>query len=267
MSTATIAAATTIVASPSIAVTDASLDIARTGDCPKKLATEQLARAELMIKTLQTRYVNRDWKFDEIAGERVLRFFRAAVQFPTTHESQPDYEDEWTFVIRFVHDHGQSLDWLILGEIGELICRAASHSRVAQRVSPDPILAAIDEHRSAVLEVFQLHHTNDSDDELFDSQANMAHERMDQKAIALTNIQPTTMDGIVSLLTYVHEVNTGGIQYLGKEHNSYSEEELWPDTLIDNEIKNPRGRVIELPFGYWVMENIRTALSEIRTAA
>lgn len=267
MSTATIAAATTIVASPSIAVADASLDIARAGDCPEKPAIEQLARAELMIKTLQTRHVSRDWKFDEIAGERVLRFFRTAVQFPTTHESQPGYEDEWTFVIRFVYDHGQSLDWLILGEIGGLICRAASHSRAAQRANADPILAAIDEHRSAVLAIFQLHHTNHSDDEVFDSQARTAHEKMDEKAVALTNIQPTTMDGIVSLLTYVHEVNTGGVQYLGEEDNSYSEEELWPDTLIDNEIKSPRGRVIELPFGYWVMENIRAALSEIRTAA
>lgn len=193
MSTASIAAAASVVALPSIAATDASPGIASTGDCHEKFAIEQLARAELMIKSLQTSYVNRDWKFDEVAGERVLRFFRAEVQFPTTHESQPGYEDEWIFVIRFVDNHGQSLDWLILGEIGGLICRAASHSRAARRVTPDPILAAIDEHRNAVLEIFQLHHTNHSDDEAFDSQASAAREKMDEKAIALIDIQPTTM--------------------------------------------------------------------------
>lgn len=122
-------------ASSSVALlTVASPAIAGPAECPEQFAAEQLARAEQMIELLRTRYICDGWKLDEAAADRVLEFFRTSVRFPTSHESQPGYEDEWTFVIRFTGDHDQSLDWLIMGDISGMITRAASRSRKAEKL-------------------------------------------------------------------------------------------------------------------------------------
>jgi hypothetical protein len=55
----------------------------------------------------------------------VLDFFRRAVADPAGHMERPFFEDGFGDVVRFTMDHGQSLDWLLLGEVGGLICRAA----------------------------------------------------------------------------------------------------------------------------------------------
>lgn len=119
-------------ASSSVALlTVTSPAIAGPAECPDQIAVERLARAEQMIELLRSRYICDGWKLDEAAAERVLGFFRTSVQCPTSHESQAGYEDEWTFVVRFVGDHDQSLDWLITGDISGMITRAASRSRAA----------------------------------------------------------------------------------------------------------------------------------------
>jgi hypothetical protein len=114
----TSAASAAAVAAPSIAALDH----------PERTAAEQLARVEQMIGWLRTSYICDGWKLDEAAADRVLRFFRTSVQFPTTHEHQPDYQDEWMFVISFINDHGQSFDWLLAGDVGGMICKGARRS-------------------------------------------------------------------------------------------------------------------------------------------
>lgn len=263
MSTASIAAAATIVTSPSIAATDISAAMVNTSDSAERLATERLGRAEQMIEALRTRYICRDWKFDEDAGERLLRFFRSAVRFPKSHEAQPGYEDEWTFVIRFVGDHGQCLDWLISGGVDGLICGAASRSSAARRATVDPINAAIEAHRSALSEFLEfVGGKEDDDDPVYEGKIRSLDELQEAAATELTNVQPTTMMGVLTLLSYIHEINAGGIKSKSSA-SSYSCHDDWPETLVDDETKNLRGCELELPFPYWVMENIRAAISEL----
>lgn len=242
---------------------------ARAGDHPERTAAEQLARVEQMIHLLRTCHIRDGWKLDEAAAERVLRFFRTSVQFPTTHEEQPGYDDDWMFVIRFISDHGQSFDWLLAGDVGGMICRAASRSRAAAKLIVDPIVAAIEEHRTAFFAHLELiTNTEKDDDDLIceGPEYEVSYERTEDAAVALANVQPTSVEGALALLAYVQEFNTGAIKCTRRQ-SCYSEHNLWPEYLTDDDVKSPRGRVLKLPFPYWIMENVRVALGAINEAA
>jgi hypothetical protein len=43
----------------------------------------------------------------------------------------------------------------------------------------------------------------------------------------------------------------------------YSEHDGWPDPLFDEEVKTHQGRVLKLPFAFWILENLRAAFTEI----
>jgi hypothetical protein len=99
--------------------------------------SETLKRAEQVIDLLRTRYVCHGWKIDEQAAERVLAYFRAGA---------PD-DDSFGPVVDFFGRHGQSLDWVFLGDPGGMICKGAAHSKQAASLTPDPIFAAIEDHK------------------------------------------------------------------------------------------------------------------------
>ena len=80
-----------------------------------------LARAELMIDCLRRFHICEGWTVDQNECERILDYFRSS-----TNEMPG-------FVVRFFREHEQSLDWVLLGDVGALICRAASHSPRALR--------------------------------------------------------------------------------------------------------------------------------------
>lgn len=128
-------ASATAVAAPSIApVSD-------------QTAAEQLARVEHLIAQLRTRHIRDGFKLDEARAERVLRFFRMAVDLPG-HEDHPDYDGDWLATLNFVRDHDQSLDWIAAGDVDGMICNLAARSAAAANVD-DPVFAAIEQHKAA----------------------------------------------------------------------------------------------------------------------
>ena len=83
-----------------------------------------LARAEQMVDLLRTRYIREGWKVDEEGAERTLRYFRRIAA------GGPDDDWEWETVVNFISNHGQSLDWIIRGDHGGMICMLAARSAV-----------------------------------------------------------------------------------------------------------------------------------------
>jgi hypothetical protein len=87
-----------------------------------KMNRAMLARAEQIIDLLRTRYVRQDWKLDEEAAERMLQYFRHCAAGVSVHGR------EWMAVVTFCGEHGQSLDWIVMGNPGGMICGGAAHS-------------------------------------------------------------------------------------------------------------------------------------------
>ena len=85
-----------------------------------------LKRVQQMIDLLRTRHVCDGWKLDEERAERTLQYFRSRAA------GSPDDDEEWGRVVEFVHHHGQSLDWIIAGDPGRMICRGAGQSAQAK---------------------------------------------------------------------------------------------------------------------------------------
>jgi hypothetical protein len=90
-----------------------------------------LARAEQMIDLLRTCYICDGWHgkgLDEVAAERMLQYFRRLAD----GAPEDDQDPEWEAAVAFVGDHGQSLDWILLGDPSGLICLGAAHSARAE---------------------------------------------------------------------------------------------------------------------------------------
>jgi hypothetical protein len=95
-----------------------------------------LGRAEEIIDTLRTRHVREGWQGpDELAAERLLQYFRRCA------EGVPDDVDEWYAAMSFFKEHGQSLDWILVGDPRGMICQLAaqSPSRNAGELMEPPI--------------------------------------------------------------------------------------------------------------------------------
>ncbi|RIK96387.1 MAG: hypothetical protein DCC74_10500 [Proteobacteria bacterium] len=168
-----------------------------------------------------------------------------------TPDASQDWDEEWFNTID--------------RDVRRLAANEASpRGHIESKAAVDPIFAAIENHRHAICELYRTEdeHPDDDDSEY----VRAAHSHMDDTAIELTNVRPTTMAGIFALLTYVNQINTGKVHLPGYP-DRHTEEEFWPCELSDDSVKNPRGRVLELPFPYWIMENIRAAILEIRAAA
>ena len=108
-------------------------------------AAAALQRLEQVIDTLRTRFVCKGWHpngLDETAAARALAYFRAGCP----EESDEDFAERKA-AFGFVSGHGQSIDWIILGDPVGLICRAAEHSRraLAAKADDDAELLALGE--------------------------------------------------------------------------------------------------------------------------
>jgi hypothetical protein len=172
-------------------------------DDPIGWVKEAQQRLEEMIDTLRTCVVCDGWHpngLDEAAAARALAYFRAG--FP--EESAEDFAERKAMG-DFVRSHGQSLDWIIEGDPGGLICRAAAHSRRAQSLAlsgPDPIYAAIEEFKAAVVtRTAAMHAFNDADES--PASAAVHHEAMDREFASLDKLiatSPTSVAGMAALL-------------------------------------------------------------------
>jgi hypothetical protein len=159
-------------------------------------AAAALGRAEFMIERLRTRYVCEGWHgrgLDEDAAARALAYFR------NWSAGGPDDVDEWMFVVRFLGDHGQSIDWIVLGDPGGMICEGASRSLRAG--VGDPIFAVIAEHRAAV--------EAEAQPTTLPGVAALLRPVDDALWEVLTT-QPTTLPGVAALLHHV-----GQLEFMG----------------------------------------------------
>jgi hypothetical protein len=91
-----------------------------------------LARVEQIIDLLRTRYVCDGWKLDEEGAERTLRYFRHCA------DGGRDNNREYTAAREFLYRNGQSLDWVIAGDPGGMICHAAAQSAGADPAPTAP---------------------------------------------------------------------------------------------------------------------------------
>jgi hypothetical protein len=140
--------------------------------------------------------------------------------------------------------------------------------------APDPIFAAIDRHAAAFLHWSALlcHPdmelpANDPRCEAAEKAALAACDPEAEAAEALTNIIPTTWEGLIALVAYINHFNQGELYGPAGTDKAYSDHYLWPDELEDGETLNARGKPLRLPFTEWVLRNIETALRELRGAA
>ena len=201
---ASLASATALASSSALAPTDTGMD-----------AAAALRRLEQMIDTLRTCAVCDGWHpngLDEAGANRALAYFRAGCP----EESDKDFAERGA-AFDFISSHGQSLDWIICGEPGGLICRAAKHSTRAQSLAPpDPIFAAMAEHRRLDGMQYDLWERLQQIEVWGQTETDLEAERCricdaaDQVGWELTKIRPTTARGAGALITYVRgDLNSG----------------------------------------------------------
>jgi hypothetical protein len=70
---------------------------------------------------------------DEPAAERMLQYFRALAN--GVPDDAPDDDPEWEAVLAFLFNHGQSIDWVMLGNPGGMICAMAERSARAEKIA------------------------------------------------------------------------------------------------------------------------------------
>jgi hypothetical protein len=154
-----------------------------------------LPRAEQIIELLSTCYVREGWKIDKAAAKRALAFVRGYAK----DGSDPDAGRK--AAIDFFHTHGQSLDWVLCGDIRGMICGLASHSERAKilAASPavDPIFAALDAFRCAEAKFYA------------ERSGDIPHEigRRWSKAVdVVIRTQPTTPAGLGALTGFARDM-------------------------------------------------------------
>jgi hypothetical protein len=83
---------------------------------------QALERIQYVVKSLREGYVREGWLLDEARAERAIRYFRRL------SEGQPEleFDPEVSFVSQWVADHGQSFDWIALGDPRSMICIGAA---------------------------------------------------------------------------------------------------------------------------------------------
>ncbi len=150
-----------------------------------------------------------------------------------------------------------------LAIVGTARAHSAYHDAVASQI--DPMFSAIERHRSAFFEYIEfITDVPSGDHNLKDEgpEYEQLYARQNEAAIDLTNITPTSIEGCLALLQYVHEFNRRSIQTM-RAHKVFSDEDMWPEKLVTDEERDAWGNELELPFPYWLMDNIRSALIEL----
>jgi hypothetical protein len=110
-------------------------------------------RAELAVDLLRTRYIRDGWAIDEATTAKMLSLLQA--------KSPLDEEDNGAgfAMVEFCDVHNQSLDWLVQGDPGGMICDRASRSRRAASLADSAdvaLLQLIEQYKSALEEAKRL---------------------------------------------------------------------------------------------------------------
>jgi hypothetical protein len=81
-----------------------------------------LERIEFIVRTLRESFVREGWKLNEPDAARVIRYFRRMAE----GKPELEFDPEGRFVSQWVSDHGQSFDWIMLGDPRSMICVGAA---------------------------------------------------------------------------------------------------------------------------------------------
>lgn len=82
-------------------------------------AAQALQRLELVISTLEGRFVADGFNFDNGAAEQVLSYFRRLA------DGEDDNEADWLSALAFFERHGISSDYVLMGDIAGMVCASA----------------------------------------------------------------------------------------------------------------------------------------------
>jgi hypothetical protein len=193
-------AVTTALAGAAIPIAGVVPALALAADNPIDYAGA-LARAEQVIDYLRTCHVCEGWHgrgLDEEAAERMLQYFR-------NPPPEDDPDDKFIEVVRWAADHGQSLDWIVDGEPGGMICHGAARSMRAAKLT-DPIFSAIEAHRTAARAESSAICAEQDDDPRWREAVKATHAAQDAEERALLELFttiPTTLAGAAAVLEYV----------------------------------------------------------------
>jgi hypothetical protein len=152
-----------------------------------------VARLEYIVKVLRQSSVCDNWKLDEAKALHVLA----------------NFDDDEDALIEWIREHGQSFDWVLLGDPGGMIYREAARSPAAVSAiatEPDPIFAAIEAHKAASAAfVAFVNRPEFKGVDLPDAPVEELHDSATAAAETMLDVQPTSMAGVIALLKYIYE--------------------------------------------------------------
>jgi hypothetical protein len=130
---------------------------------------------------------------------------------------------------------------------------------------PDPIFAAIEAHREAFMRKMKAGRVSIACSDTPEEEAawaveDAARDVLSDAAFDLTEIQPTTLAGVLALLAYVDDFHVQALVLPEEpeEWHSHHKELGWLDSDTIRDRFN--GKPIELPYNFWIMRNVRAAL-------
>jgi hypothetical protein len=95
-----------------------------------------LARFDMLLDRLRNLHICNGWSVDEMGAAQALQYFReraAAGTWAIDEDNEAEMAKELA-TSDFLREHGQSLDWIICGDLGALVAGAAVHSPRADKV-------------------------------------------------------------------------------------------------------------------------------------
>jgi hypothetical protein len=215
-----------------------------------------LARAEAMIDRLRTCHIADGFKLDQDRAGRLLAYCRRLAA-DSTYDNHAEFDE----ACGFIRDHGQSLDWLFCGDEGSMVCKLAAKSSAAAK--GDPVFAVIEEHRAAYLNLWMVQaDTPEPDDDVIDEgdAYEAARARVHAADVALGNARPASVTGAGALLSYAREFTLGGVRHPTRECSS-SEELFGGLSLVDEDMRGPRGNAPAFPLAFWIIDNCGEAIA------
>jgi hypothetical protein len=169
----------------------------------------------------------------------------------------------------FISSHGLSFDWICGGDVSSMICMLASSSQRAKE-APDPIHEAIEDHKRAYIafddcitrqsklekllpnhlrqssidcEGIKIVETDDPRWIAVEQEWQRLSDVEEEAAMALINIEPTTLGGAAHLMRYVVEHEARG--------------NTWPDGLLDDDAPPT---AIGKPWSFYLHKNLAVLL-------